>query len=387
LGKLELLAGKVTADLTDCHSANGPVATAEFSSLLRAAVYADGVYLTETGESCANVTYDAATGFFPVNLPAGIRKVSGGAVESLRLEPVADAMDPTSIRYLSGFQRNAGTGESFVLSYAAASSGKFFQIDAQEALRYNTVPDGYSWENGWAYFPPGLFRVSTGRRVAGKPLQRQLPVYTDGQGATAGFIAPHDLEMDASGVLYLIDQSQTVDDSGALQILGQPQIRAIDPGAGYLVKTLDLAALGIQGEVRALDSDAQGRIHALTQRGDRSFSWYRLADGAQVDFSLDDSPVAVGVGISRRAPFTVAGNDLIVAISPGLNAATELYRVSGSDGKATRLTGTQTPATPQDLLDNPAPYAFPDAPHLKYGADGNLYIVLRQGVLVARDFK
>ncbi len=53
----------------------------------------------------------------------------------------------------------------------------------------------------------------------------------------------------------------------------------------------------------------------------------------------------------------------------------------------TALTGDKTAATPEDFLKDPAPYWLPQVQHIEYGVDGHLYIVLPQGVLVARGFK
>jgi hypothetical protein len=365
LGKLELLTGKMAADLSNCHSINGPAAEAEYSHLMRATVYADAVYLAETGEGCTNVRYDAS-GFVPDNLRPAIRKLSGSMVETaIALNDYSSPSRPVMARYPSGFQRRPDTGEAFVLGYATSfpnwySDGSLVGFDAQELARYTA-------QGVWDYYIPGLFRFTPGQTMAspgnlaagapGKP-----PAYVDEQGQAAGFIAPHDLEMDASGLLYLIDQGQ---------------IRTID--AGYRVKTLDLAALGIEGEVLALDSDHQGGIHVLTQRSGWNYSWYRLADGSKVDFGFS---VAIGPGLAlQRLPFAVVGNDLAVVLYG------QIYRISGNDGTMTPLTGSKTPATPQELLGDPLQYELPQVEHIKYGVDGNLYIVLKQGVLVARNFK
>ena len=84
--------------------------------------------------------------------------------------------------------------------------------------------------------------------------------------------------------------------------------------------------------------------------------------------------------------FTVVGDGIVLATHTVTGGPSTLYRVS-SQGVATQLTGEQAPATPQDFLEHPEKFRLPPVQHLKYGADGNLYIVLEQGVLIARDFR
>jgi len=374
LGKLELLTGKVSVDFTDCRSTAGPAATAEYAHLLRAAVYQDAVYLTETGENCANMSFGPSN-LIPNNLQPAILKLSGGVVKTviaLNTYLTFTGMPPPEmVRYPSGFYRNESTGESFVLSYVAASSDRFFALDEQEVARYTA-------QGGWNYYRPGLFKFSPwqeptqmmyandGRLVAGT--HSQPPAYADGQGNAASFVAPHDLEADASGLFYLIDNGQ---------------IRTID--SDYQVKTLDLAALGIEGDVKALDSDRQGRIHVLTSRGGGYYSWYRLADGSRVDYEIGNGQATFFMTAIFQT-FTVAGDDLVVGQRLLGSGFSDIYRVS-PDGTVTPLSGNKTPASSQELLDDPAQYRLPEVEHVKYGLDGNLYIVLAQGVLVARDFK
>ena len=373
LGKLELLTGKVTADMNDCRNTYGPAAEAEYSRLMRVAVYDDGVYLAESGEGCPNTGVPGS--LLPLDVQQSqIRKLSGGVVSlhiSMNTRPYFSSSfsTPEMVRFPSGFHRDALTGDFLVLSFAAASSDRNFLLDEQEMARYSA-------QGAWDYFRPGLFRftipsegwsdASMGVLVAGT--HAQPPAYLDGQGNEASFSAPHDLETDASGLFYLIDQGQ---------------IRTID--ADYRVKTLDLAALGIEGRVLALDADLQGRIHVLTQRPGARFSWYRLADGSRVDYQVGSGAV-FEPEILIPMIFTVVGDDLIVGNRPAGGGPTDLYRFF-ADGTWTKLSGDETPATPQDLLDDPTRYQFPQVQHLEYGPDGNLYIVLQQGVLVARNFK
>lgn len=349
--KLELFTGKATVDFAHCSSSNGAAAAAEYSHLLRATVYKDGVYLAETGEGCTNVAHAGPGSFIPVNLRPAIRKVSGGAVETaVRLNDyiAIGGSRPVMSRYPSGFHRPPGGGESFVLGYAAASSTRGFALDAAEAARYTA-------QGGWDVYVPGLFRYKSEHAgyddlVAGTP--GKPPARVDGQGQAAGLVAPHDLEVDASGAFYLIDEGR---------------IRTID--AGYKVATLDSAALGIEGAVKALDADRQGRIHVLAQRAGPSYSWHRLADGSKVDFRVRDF---VFTEVMTYESFTVVGNDLLLAVrDAGSDGGSRLYRVSGN--------GTVTPLTTENLL--------PQVQHIEYGVDGHLYVVLPQGVLIARDFK
>lgn len=359
--KLEVFTGKATVDFSNCSSSNGTSAAAEYSHLLRATVYQDGVYLAETGERCTNVTY-AVPGFVPNALQPVIRKVSGGVVETaVRLNDYFSAMShPVMARYPSGFARK--NGQSFVLAYAAASSGRGFALDEAEVARYTA-------QGGWNYYVPGLFQFTANMAgyddlkagAPGKP-----PARVDGQGYAAGFVAPHDLEVDAAGMFYLIDDGR---------------IRTID--TSNRVTTLDAAALGITGSILALDADHQGRIHVLAQRSTASYSWHRLSDGSRVDFGINR---IVMLEPPARVAFTVVGDELVFSERPMGGDQGRLYRIA-ADGKVTPLTGEKASATPRDFLDSPGQYWLPQVQHVEYGVDGHLYVVLPQGVLIARDFK
>lgn len=367
--KLEIFTGKATVDFDQCRSTDGTVATAAYSQLQRATASQDAVYLAETGEGCTNVAYEFSN-FEPSNLPPSIRKVSGGVVQTaIRLNSYFTAMShPAMVRYPSGIYRQPDSGELFVLSYVAASSEYGFTLNENEVARYTA-------KDGWTYYPPGLFKFTQEQTMAGyndlvAGTVGRPPRLADGQGLGAGFYAPHDLEVDASGRFYLIDQGR---------------IRTID--ANKQVTTLDNTALGIKGTVQALDADRQGRIHALVKRGYQSYSWHRLADGTKVDFRTG---IFVGTGFLTFETFAVVGDDLLLGVrDTGYSfkeARTQLYRVS-ANGTVTKLTGEKTPTTPQDFLDNPVQYLLPNVQHIEYGPDGHLYIVLPQGVLRARNFK
>lgn len=359
--KLELLSGSASADLDHCESIDGAAASARFSRLLRATAYEDAVYLTETGEGCANVDF-LPPGFVPANLQPAIRKLSGGAVETaLQLNDYATMMShPVMVRYPSGFVRSGDGRGGVVLGYAAAVSDRGFTLDSAEVARY-------SEQGGWDYYVPGLFELADVRAgyddlIAGAP--GQPPARVDGRGRAAGFVAPHDLERDAAGVFYVIDDGR---------------IRTID--ADHRVSTLDHAALGITGTVKALDADARGNIHVLAQREGPSYAWHRLSDGSRLDFRTRESVTTEPL---TAETFTVIGDEILLGVR---NPAgfTHLYRVA-SNGEVETLTGTEAAETPQDFLDRPSQFLLPAVQHIEYGADGHLYIVLPQGVLIARDY-
>ncbi|MDR2244355.1 MAG: hypothetical protein LBE15_02970 [Burkholderiales bacterium] len=376
--KLEVLTGKISVDFDNCQSADGAADEAQFSHLQRITVYTDAVYLAETGEGCANVSYDID--LIPNNLRPAIRKLSGGTVETavslnqFNAFAVGTTYYPVMVRYPSGFHRKESTGEFFVSGYAAASSEWNFALDEREASRYTE-------RSVWNYYIPGLFRfnpanwfstphASHNDLIAGK--RGEPPAHADGKGHAARFTAPHNLEVDAAGLFYLIDDGR---------------IRTID--SDYNVTMLDHAALGITDTAKALDADHQGNIHVLTQRGGSNYTWHRLADGSRVHFNINLGGVEVPVSPPTLETFTVTGDDMLLGVrimSSGTGYHnTRLFRVSAT-GEVTELTGTDTPNTPQDFLDQPSQYLLPPVKHIKYGVDGHLYIVLPQGVLIARDY-
>jgi hypothetical protein len=370
--KLEVLAGQPSMNFDTCQSVDGTADVARFSHLIRATVYKDTVYLAESVEDCANVSYGFSNAFVPSNIRPSIRKLSGNTVETAVAlnsswnDLISVMRPPVMVRYPSGFQRRKNTDEPFVLGYAATTSEKGFVLDEGEVTRYTE-------QGGWNYYVPGLFRFTQPNAyredlVAGLP--GKPPAYVDGTGLMAGFVAPHDLEMDAAGQFYLIDDGR---------------IRTINED--YEVKTIDHVALGITGAVKALDSDHQGNIHALIQNSGPSYTWHRLADHSQVNFEIRE--IAQTEPISFET-FTVVGNEIVLAVhyaSSGdfSNRSSRLYRVSAT-GAVKELTGATVPATPQDFLDHPSQYLLPPVKHIKYGVDGHLYIVLPQGVLVARNY-
>jgi len=364
--KLELLSGTASVNLENCESANGSAASARFTRLLRATAYKDAIYLMETGEGCKNVLY-AVPGFIPQQLKPAIRKLSNGTVETaLELNNyIAMVTHPIMVRYPSGFLRSENGQGGIVLGYAAASSDRYFMLDSSEVARYTE-------NGGWGYYVPGLFKLtqpfaSNSDLVAGTP--GEPPALVDGIGQAVGFIAPHDLEKDEAGVLYVIDEGR---------------LRTID--ANYQVETLDHAALGISGTVKALDSDRLGNIYVLAKRGDGKYTWHRLKDGFKRDFTTHDINFT---GPATLETFAVVGDDIVMAMrvvgSTG-SGESSLFRVT-STGVVKELTGQAEAGTSQDFLEHPSLYKLPPVQHIEYGPDGNLYFVLPQGVLVARDYK
>ncbi len=216
------------------------------------------------------------------------------------------------VRYPSGFHRKEGSGEAFVLGCAAAISDHYFLPDKDEVARYTE-------HGGWSYYTPGLFRF-TGNSAGYDNLKAGMPgkppALTDGQALAAGFVAPHDLEVDAQGRFYVIDEDR---------------IRTID--ADYKVATLDPVALGITGTVRALDADHQGRIHVIAQRNAASYSWHRLENGSTVDFGINRAVMTEPLG---KVTFTVVGDGLVVNERRLGGALGRLYKVS-ANGAVTAL--------------------------------------------------
>ncbi|MFT4194936.1 hypothetical protein, partial [Ottowia sp.] len=355
--KLELLSGSASVDMDRCESVNGAAASARFSRLLRATAYKDAIYLMETGEGCTNVDFDARR-FVPSNIRPAIRKLSDSVVETaVELNDYITVMShPVMVRYPSGFFRSEDSKGGFVLGYVAANSDWGFALDSAEVARYTE-------QGGWDFYVPGLFKLTDVRAGYDDLVAGTLggpPASADGKGHAAGFVAPHDLEKDAAGVFYVIDDGR---------------IRTID--AEYQVKTLDHAALGITGAVKALDSDPQGKIHVLVQREGPSYTWHRLSDGSKLDFQTRQF---VMTEPSTVETFTIIGDELLLGIRLP-SGSTSLYRVA-SNGEVKELSGTKAPETPQDFLDQPSQAVQ----HIEYGPDGHLYIVLPQGVLIARDY-
>ena len=355
--KFELLTGTAMADLNHCQSTDGPASEARFSYLERIVVDKDAIYLAETGDDCLKDDFSTPPAQQARQMPPKIRKLSGGKVETALslFSPEVLERQGAMARFPGGFYRDEKTGAFYVAGYAAARF-KYNHMMGKERM------DWYDRAGAWNYFVPGIFKyegnaAGENNLLAGMPGKRP-DSFVDGRGKMAQFQAPHDLEADASGLLYVIDGG---DDT---------RIRTISSSGE--VKTLD----GYRKKIRALDADRQGHIHALEDTGLADYVWHRLSDGSSVKFRT----AMTYFPVREVTAFTVVGDDIIVAWIGGL------FRVT-KQGVVTQLTGKQPPATPQDFLEHPEKFHLPPVQHLKYGPDGHLYIVLMQGVLVARDFR
>ena len=365
----DLLTGKISLDFDNCQSEGGATDEAQFSDLSRVTVYEDAVYLADTGATCTNVSRGpfGGIGSEPSHLQPKIRKLSEGTVKNvlaLHSYRSFSGLPPSCpmVGYPSGFYRKADTGEIFVLSYVTGN-------------RWDSTTGAWDWSGSkwnWNNHVPGLFKfVPYGNSglylscdrvdyfVAGS--LGEPPTHADGTGRAARFTTPSDLEVDAAGLFYLIDDRR---------------IRTID--SSYTVKTLGHAALGITDmeTPRAIDSDHQGNIHVLTQFGNYGYTWHRLADGSRISFYT--RPGDWGTTIPSFVTFTVTGDSILLGVHmissyypPGDYPQTRLYHVSAT-GEVTELTAEGA--------------SLPLLRHIEYGVDGHLYLVLPQGVLIARDY-
>ena len=366
--KFELLTGTAMADLNHCQSTDGPASEARFSYLERIVVYKDAIYLAETGNGCLKDDFSTPPAQQARQMPPKIRKLSGGKVETALslFSPEVLERQGAMARFPGGFYRDEKTGAFYVAGYAAARF-KYNHMMGKERM------DWYDKAGAWNYFVPGIFKyegnaAGENNLLAGMPGKRP-DSFVDGRGKMAQFQAPHDLEADASGLLYVIDGG---DDT---------RIRTISSNGE--VKTLD----GYRTNIRALDADRQGHIHALAETSSKSFAWHRLSDGSKTDIDLRPSDMTEFTPRPRKViAFTVLDNEIVLADRWAEHGASVLYRVS-SQGAIKKLTGTRTPASLDDFVKHPDQFALPPVQHLKYGVDGNLYIVLEQGVLIVRDFR
>ena len=115
----------------------------------------------------------------------------------------------------------------------------------------------------------------------------------------------------------------------------------------------------------------------MAQAAGGGYTWHRLAVGTKVSFALSFDATAA-TGVATFETFTVVGDALVLAVRQSGADSSSLYRVSA--------TGVVTPQTAFDFPSNPVKQALPRSQHLEYGVDGHLYMVLRQGVLVSKDF-
>ena len=361
--KMELLGGRTEVDFSNCKRPDKqgtPLARVYFTHLERVKAESNRIVLTASSENCQkeNVStvgpllYTIANGSVRFNSFWERAEFSGS------WRPLVVPM------FLNSFYRLGNEGGFIVLSYGAASSETGFELN--ESLLAD-----YTQRQIWKNFGLGVFsRAEAGgdeRLVAGTP--GQPPGYADGKGQAARFTAPHDLEGDADGLLYLIDVGR---------------IRTVDQ-KDWQVHTLDNVALGATGVFKTLDSDRLGRVHAIEQIDSGRYVWHRLADKRRVAFTLPNPPAGKTV-----ETFTVIGDELLMAVrgmtaEAGKNAST-VYRVNAS-GQMLRVSGQAQPAQADDWLNDPQKFAWPQVQHLEYGSDGHLYVALPQGVVRVKDFK
>ena len=373
--KFELLTGTAMADLNHCQSTDGPASEARFSYLERIVVYKDAIYLAETGDDCLKDDFSTPPAQQARQMPPKIRKLSGGKVETALslFSPEVLERQGAMARFPGGFYRDEKTGAFYVAGYAAARF-KYNHMMGKERM------DWYDRAGAWNYFVPGIFKyegnaAGENNLLAGMPGKRPEFLlddhgFVDGRGKMAQFQAPHNLEVDASGLLYVIDGGdyahiRTINSSGEVKTLN-----------GYR-----------QWYIRALDADRQGHIHALATKSSKSFVWHRLSDGSKTDIDLRPDERAEFTPRPRKViAFTVLDNEIVLAVRWADRGSSVLYRVS-SQGVIKQLTGTRVPASLDDFVKHPDQFALPPVQHLKYGPDGHLYIVLEQGVLISRNFK
>ena len=374
--KMEVLGGRTEVDFTQCQWLDTPtlLKQAQFNHLQRVGVYADAMYLIDSGENC--------WGSPPVIGSQSLRHPKGVSPSVYRIndeyvsfhmplwsveEGVFPLARPISPVFINSLYHKANEEPFVILSYGAAPSETGFALN-------DTLLTHFASQNLWKKFSfaLGVFKFygsSSAEHglVAGTP--GQPPGYADGKGREARFTAPHDLEGDADGLLYLIDAGR---------------IRTVDQ-KDWQVRTLDNPSLGASGVFKTLDSDRMGRVHAIEQIDSGRYVWHRLADKRRVAFTLPNPPAGKTV-----ETFAVIGDELLMAVrgmtaEAGKNAST-VYRVNAS-GQTLRVSGQAQPAQADDWLNDPQKFAWPQVQHLEYGSDGHLYVALPQGVLRARDFK
>ena len=378
--KLEHLIGSTETDLQVCPYDSWLRDKTRFSHLMRARATDNKLYLLDSGEACKAIHSDGH--IYPVEYnsvdnvrpshysrPLLIQIPDPDGYSSIDLNPIASFMGGPfgpEVRFPNSMFFPSSPRHPLVLNHVAASSELGYELSPTDLARYAAS------RNGWETHSPGLFHFdrpqnSWGLFVAGTP--GQPPGYADGKGREARFTAPHDLEGDADGLLYLIDAGR---------------IRTVDQ-KDWQVRTLDNPSLGASGVFKTLDSDRMGRVHAIEQINSGRYVWHRLADKRRVPFTLPQPPAGKTV-----ETFAVIGDELLMAVrgmtaEAGKNAST-VYRVNAS-GQMLRVSGQAQPAQADDWLNDPQKFAWPQVQHLEYGSDGHLYVALPQGVVRAKDFK
>ena len=365
---VELFTGRTTVNYKECDLVGDTLQTAGFFNLSKIAVYKDSIELLESYEYCPLADH----------VPFEFRIIKGNKVERILSEDDAGIgfKGPPSAKFPSGFYKLADN-DYYVVGFAAARSNRNFEVDAAMVAKLNVQQGPYT---GWDYFSHGFYRYgkntpSTRILAAGASA---APAVVDGQGRGAQFYVPHDLEADAQGLLYTVDNGQ---------------VRTID--RGYQVKTVGNAEVGVGGAVKALDADRAGVIHVLGRQPDGGYVWSQLLGGKKAEgtsaraFKLraTDGPA----NLQTIETITVVGDSLLVARRQYEASTSELFRVTLSSGAVEDLTGSGRIAWPSSGpaagTGGGAASPFPQVQHLEYGVDGHLYIVLPQGVLRVKDFK
>lgn len=354
--KLGMLTGRIDVNHNDCQNTTGDISKVKFSNLIRISTYQDEMYLVDTAENCVNE-----------NRWSYIKRIKNTTVsDAVYLNSPVSAIDSTlttTVDLPSAFYR-ASSGEYYVLGYSAASSDLGFIVNENLVKKYDA-------DGRWLDFSPGLFRFTNFLDEAESLMaadyksfvagSHRAPAILDGQGNNTQFYAPHSLEVDSTGLMYVIDKGT---------------LRTIDKFNN--IKTLDLAKLGVMGAVKEIDSDRTGKIHVLASTGGNNYIWHRLSDGSKVNFVVNSDETLV-TEIKTIETFTVVGDQLLLAVRTIGSDISNVYRVS-AQGKVSAVDNFEFP-------DNSTKVTIPRIQHLEYGVDNNLYIVLRQGVLVAKNFK
>ena len=363
---VELYTGKTAVDYKKCDLVGDTLQTAGYFNLSKIAVYKDSIELLESFENCSDKDYY----FFEIRT---IKESTVGE-NYYGLDAVIPIKLPPTAKYPSGFYK-ISDNDYFVVGSAAARSNRNFELDEAAVAELNLKQGLYS---GWDYFAHGFYRYGkntpSGRILAAGA--SAPPVVVDGQGNGAQFYAPHDLEADAQGLLYTVDNGM---------------VRTIT--RDYTVKTVPNAEVWVGGAVKALDADRAGMIHVLGRQPDGGYVWSRLMAGKRPEgittygFKLraSDGPA----NLQTIETFTVVGDSLLVARRNYEATTSELFRV-WPGGLVEELTGTGRiawPSTGGTAATGAATTPFPQVQHLEYGVDGHLYIVLPQGVLRVKDFK
>ncbi len=272
-----------------------------------------------------------------------------------------------------------------------------FRLDAAAVQAISAQDDGWMAAAPALYhLPPAGWPVATDYLVAGARGRAPadagaLPVLADGSGLNAVLYAPHHLLHGADGKYYFIDggQIRVAENTGAGAARHYASMSYALFAYDWAVTTLALphAANALNMPFLALAADAQGNIHALeiTTATAADFVWHRLAEGTQLPFNFGHQAAAFAATPHIAASFAIIDGDMLLALHP-INGNTSLYRIAAATGKATKLTGDTPSDDARDFLAEPATYMLPPVQHVHYGVDGHLYLLLEQGILIARNF-